>query len=296
MDILRSMALFVQIAETGSFKQAAENMNCSTSLISKEISKLETNLGARLLQRSTRKIQLTEIGHGYLEHCHKILASHQQAQDYVQEMQKKPAGRLKINAPMTLGITDLGRAFASFSLEHPEIELEVVLSDDSVDLLDQGYDIGFRASSGNIDVNYIGRSIAQFSLHIVSTPKYLTAHDQINTLEQLSEHNFYTYSLAMKKKIIPLNSGISVRGSLSANNTIFIKEALLQGGGIALLPSFVCKKEIQSGELVELFTHFTLPKLNFYLLYPSRKHTPPKLTKFIEFMVKWFEKENDMAR
>ena len=291
MDTLRSMALFIKVAETGSFKQAAEEMNYSNSLISKDIGKLEQMVGARLLQRSTRKIQLTEIGQGYLERCRKILDSHQQAQDYVQEMQGQPKGRLKINAPMTLGITDLGAAFGAFTAQHPEVELEVDLSDEPVDLITQGYDVGFRASSSEIDVNYVGRPIASFSLHMVTTPEYLKANGPINSPDQLSQHNFYIYSLAISKNRLPLNGGIVVSGNIKANNTIFLREALLQGNGIGLLPSFVCAKEIQSGHLVELLSDNPLPKLNFYVLYPSRQYTPPKLVKFVEFMEAWFKNQ-----
>lgn len=289
MDTLRSMALFVKVVETGSFKQAAEEMNYSNSLISKDISKLEQLVGARLLQRSTRKIQLTEIGQGYLERCRKILNAHQESQDYVQEMQGQPRGHLKINAPMTLGITDLGQAFAAFTAMHPEVELEIDLSDVPVDLINHGYDVGFRASSSEVDVNYVGKPIAAFPLHFVTTPKYLKTSGPINNPDQLSQHNFYIYSLAISKNILPFAGGIAVSGNIKANNTIFLREALLQGNGIALLPSFVCAKDIQSGHLVELFSDYDLPKLNFYVLYPSRQYTPPKLTKFVEFMEAWFK-------
>lgn len=293
MDTLRSMALFVKVVETGSFKQAAELMNYSNSLISKDISKLESMVGARLLQRSTRKIQLTEIGQGYLERCHKILNAHQQAQDYVLEMQGQPKGVLRVNAPMTLGITDLGQAFAAFTQAHPEVELEVNLSDLPIDLIAQAYDVGFRASSADIDSNYVGKPIATFSLHLVTTAKYLEARGPITRTEQLSQHNFYLYSLANSKNKLPFDSTTTVSGNIKANNTLFIREALLQGNGIGVLPSFVCGKDIQSGHLVEIFADLILPTLSFYVLYPSRHYTPPKLTKFIEFIETWFKNKEE---
>jgi DNA-binding transcriptional LysR family regulator len=289
VDTLRAMALFVKVAEKGSFKQAAEYMNCSSSMLSKEIDKLESLIGARLLQRSTRKIQLTEIGQGYLQRCRNILDANQQALDYVQEMQGQPRGRLKVNAPMTLGITDLGRAFAAFTAKHPEVELDIDLSDASVDLIAQGYDIGFRAVSGQIDSNYVGKPIATFSLHLVTTPKYLATIGPIDNPGQLSEHNCYLYSLSMGKNQWPFDDGIGVSGNIKANNTIFLREAVLQGNGIGLLPSFVCENDIQSGGLVELLSDYPLPKLNFYVLYPSRHYTPPKLACFVEFMTDWFK-------
>jgi DNA-binding transcriptional LysR family regulator len=206
-------------------------------------------------------------------------------------MQGQPKGSLKINAPMTLGITHLGSAFAAFTAQHPEVELEVDLSDEPVDLITQGYDIGFRASSSFIDVNYVGKPLATFSLHLVTTPEYLKANGPINNPEQLDQHNVYTYSLAINKNKLPINGGIMVSGNIKANNTIFLKDAILQGSGIGLLPSFVCSKEIQSGELVEPLKDLPFPSLNFYVLYPSRHYTPPKLAKFVEFMQAWFEKQ-----
>lgn len=289
MNTLRAMALFVKVAETGSFKQAAEDMNHSSSMLSKEIDKLEQLVGARLLQRSTRKIHLTEIGQGFLERCRKLLAANEDAMDYVQEMQGQPKGRLKINAPMTLGITDLGKAFAAFTAKHPEVELEVDLSDAPVDLISQGYDIGFRASGNQIDSNYVGKPISTFTLHIVTTPKYLETHGPIDNLSQLSQHNCYIYSFAASQNQWPIDEGISVSGNIKANNTIFLREALLQGNGIGLLPSFVCVDEIRDGNLVELFSDKPLPKLSFYVLYPSRHYTPPKLASFVEFMTDWFK-------
>lgn len=283
------MALFVKVVETGSFKQAAEDMNHSNSMLSKEIDKLEQSVGARLLQRSTRKIQLTEIGQGYLQRCRNILDANQQAMGYVQEMQGQPKGRLKVNAPMTLGITDLGQAFAAFTAKHPHVELEVDLSDAPVDLIAQGYDVGFRAASSQIDSNYVGRPIATFPLHLVTTTKYLETSGPIDHPEQLSQHNCYFYSFADSKNQWPIDGGIAVSGNIRANNTIFLREALLQGNGIGLLPGFVCADDIQSGHLVELFGDFPLPELTFYVLYPSRHHIPVKLASFVEFMVDWFK-------
>ncbi len=283
------MALFVKVVETGSFKQAAEDMNHSNSMLSKEIDKLEQLVGARLLQRSTRKIQLTETGQGYLQHCRNILDAHQQALSYVQEMQGQPKGRLKVNAPMTLGITDLGQAFAAFTAKHPQVELEVDLSDAPVDLIAQGFDVGFRAASSQIDSNYVGKPIGTFPLHLVTTTKYLEINGPIDRPEQLRQHNCYLYSFASGKNQWPFEGGIEVSGNIKANNTLFLREALLQGNGIGLLPGFVCTDDIQSGHLVELFRDYPLPELTFYVLYPSRHHTPVKLTSFVEFMADWFK-------
>lgn len=290
MDTLRAIELFVLVAETGSFREAANKANYSNSLISKEISKLEDHLGARLLQRSTRQVQLTEVGIGYLKRCKNILKYHIEAKDFIQESQNNIKGKLRVNAPMTLGITNLAEAFASFTALHPDVALDVELSDTNVDLIEHGYDIGFRASSTGVDSNYIGKPIATFPLYVVSTRDYITANGPIKAIEHLYDHNCYIYSLAMNKDVWPIGDGVRVSGNIVANNTIFIKEALLQNQGIALLPSFVCRNEIESGELIKLLPEIELPKLSFYVLYPSRQYTPPKLTKFVNFISEWFQK------
>ena len=286
MDTLRAMRLFIKVAETGSFKQAAKETNYSSSMLSKEIEKLEQLVGARLLQRSTRNVQLTEIGQGYLLRCHHVINANQQALGYVQEMQGKPKGLLKVNAPMTLGITDLGKAFGAFMAKHPDVELDVDLSDKPVDLIAEGYDVGLRAASEQIDSNYIGKPIAKFPLHLVTTQKYLDKYGPIDDPSQLSQHNCFRYSLAMGKNRW---RGAHISGNVTANNTIFLREAVLQGGGVAQLPGFVCAEYIRSGELVELFINTPPPELTFYVLYPSRHYTPPKLASFVQFMVDWFK-------
>ncbi|MBL4638602.1 MAG: LysR family transcriptional regulator, partial [Proteobacteria bacterium] len=141
MDTLRAMQLFVRLADLGSFTKVADETNHSKSMISKEISRLEDNLGARLLQRSTRKLQLTQVGEGYLERCRDILINLEDAQSYVQDLQDKPKGKLKINAPMALGITDLSAMFADFMLAYPDIELDIHLGDEPIDLIEQGFDV-----------------------------------------------------------------------------------------------------------------------------------------------------------
>ena len=292
MDTFRAMSYFVNIAESGNFKRTADEFGCSTSLISKEISKLESSVNARLLQRSTRKVQLTEIGAGYLEHCKKILQLKEQSIDYVQDMQGTAKGVLKVNAPMTLGLTDLAAAFGAFSAQHPEIELDVDLSDNTIDLIKQGFDVGFRASSTGVDSNYIGKPIYTFTLHIVTSPQYLQQIGGVDSPQSLSALNCFVYSLAMNKDMWPIDGGVKVSGSIKANNTIFLREALLQGQGVGLVPSFVCKEQLKSGELIELFPEHKLPRLSFYVLYPSREHTPVKLMKFVDFMTQWFKSQN----
>lgn len=291
MDKLRAMELFVKVAEIGSFSGAADALNISKSMISKEVSKLEKQIGARLLQRSTRKLQLTEIGRGYLNRCRQILLQVKDTESFVLHMQSKPRGKLKINAPMTLGISDLRFAFSDFMAAFPEIELDITLSDEQVDLIEQGFDIGFRAMTQLTDLNYIGKPIGEFQLHVVASPSYLKAQSAVETLDDLVNHNCLAYSYSLAGTSWPIGGGVPITGQLKANNTLFIRQAALDGRGIAVLPSFVCKTDLESGELVELLQNYERPTLKFYVLYPAREFVPPKITQCVDFIHNWFSKQ-----
>jgi DNA-binding transcriptional LysR family regulator len=288
MDKLRAMALFKKVAETGSFSLAANELNVSKSMISKEISKLENQIGSRLLQRNTRQLQLTEIGTGYLKRCRQILMQVKDADSFVQSLQSKPMGKLKINAPMSLGLTDLRFVFAEFMQAYPEIELDVSLSDEYVDLIEEGYDIGFRAMSQLQDLNYIGKPIAEFKLHIVAAPSYIKSNPKINAPEDLINQNCFSYTYATDSKSWPIGNGVKISGKLTANSTLLIKQAVLGGLGIAVLPSFVCRSELDSKKLIEILPYYERPSLKFYVLYPAREFVPPKITLCVNFIHQWY--------
>ncbi|MFT5741165.1 MAG: DNA-binding transcriptional LysR family regulator [Planctomycetota bacterium] len=288
MDKLRAMALFKKVAETGSFSQAADELNVSKSMISKELSKLENQIGSRLLQRNTRNLQLTEIGTGYLKRCRQILMQVKDADSFVQFLQSKPIGKLKINAPMSLGITDLRFVFSEFMQAYPEIELDISLSDEYVDLIEEDYDIGFRAMSQLQDLNYIGRPIAEFKLHIVAAPGYLNSNPEVKTPDDLVNHNCFSYTYATGSNSWPIDGGVEISGQLSANSTLLLKQAALDGLGIALLPSFVCKSDLNSKKLIEILPSCKRPSLKFYVLYPAREFIPPKITLCVNFIQQWF--------
>jgi len=288
MDTLRAMRLFVRLVETGSFTRLAEEKNLSKSMISKEISRLEDSLGARLLQRSTRSLTLTEIGEGYLTRCREVLLKIEDAEGYVQDFQQHPKGRLKINAPMALGLTDLDRLFADFMVEYPDIELDIHLSDESVDLVEQGFDIGFRASSTQLDSSYIGRPLMAFNYHLCVSTDYFSHHPAINHEQDLKQHNCFVYRNFSSGNRWPLGDGVDITGSLTVNSTPFMLNAIRKGLGIGFLPDFVCRNELDKGLMQEILADVSRPKLTLYALYPARQHVPPKITHCLNFFERWF--------
>ncbi len=288
MDKLRAIQLFVRLADLGSFTRVAEQVNSSKSMVSKEISRLEADLGARLLHRSTRNVQLTHVGEGYLQRAREILSKLDDADNFVQDLQQNLRGKLKINAPMALGITDLSHLFADFMKANPEIELDIHLGDESVDLVEQGFDLGFRASSLPIDSNYVGRPLTRFTYKVCVSPDYLKTHPTITHPSDLKAHNCFIYSYFQGKNVWPIEGGIEIKGNLRVNNTMFMMESIKQGLGIGFIPDFVCQQAIDSGQVVEVLTDSKKSMLTLYALYPVRNFVPPKLVQCIEYLEQWF--------
>ena len=288
MDKLRAIQLFVRLADLGSFTRVAEQTNASKSMISKEISRLEDSLGARLLHRSTRSVQLTDVGEGYLQRAREILEKLDDAEDFVQDRQAKPKGKLKINAPMALGITDLSGMFADFMQAYPDIELDIHLGDESIDLVEQGFDLGFRASSKPIDSSYVGRPLTQFKYQVCVGAEYLQHHPMITKPQDLTQHNCFVYSYFQGKNVWPIGEGISINGTLRVNSTVFMMEAIKRNQGIGFIPDFVCREALEKGEVVEVLAQAKKPHLTLYALYPARHFVPAKLVQCIEFLEQWF--------
>lgn len=288
MDKLRAIQLFVRLADLGSFTRVAEQTNTSKSTISKEISRLENALGARLLHRSTRNVELTHVGEGYLQRAREILEKLDDADNFVQDLQLHPRGKLKINAPMALGITDLSLLFADFMQAYPDIELDIHLGDENIDLVEQGFDLGFRASSRPIDSNYVGRPLTHFKYCVVVGPDYFNEHPAINLPQDLKEHNCFIYSYFKGKNIWPIEDGVAVQGTLRVNNTMFMMEAIKQGKGIGFIPDFICRDALEHGDVVEVLKNSRKPNLTLYALYPARHFVPSKLVQCIEFLEQWF--------
>lgn len=292
MNKLRAIQLFVRLADLGSFTRVAEQTNSSKSMISKEIARLEEDLGARLLHRSTRNVQLTHVGEGYLQRAREILSKLDDADSFVQDLQQDLRGKLKINAPMALGITDLSTLFTDFMLAYPDIELDIHLGDEQVDLVEQGFDLGFRASSTPIDSNYVGRPLTRFAYKVCASPSYIKKHPVINLPKDLSHHNCFVYSYFQGKNVWPLEDGIAVNGRLRVNSTIFMMEAIRRGLGIGFIPDFVCQSAIDSGEVVEVLAESKKPMLTLYALYPARHFVPATLVQCIEYLEQWFADKN----
>lgn len=291
MDKLRAMALFVRVTELGSFSRVADEAGLAKSVVSKEISRLEQQLGARLLQRSSRKLQLTEVGRGYLLRCCDVLQKVAESEAYVQDAQVAPKGVLRINAPMALGTTLLGQAFAGFMQQYPKISLDMQLTDEAIDLIEHGFDLGFRVASRSFDSHYIGKPLHKFQYRICAAPGYLASHPPLLTPTDLQHHNCFEYSYFRGRNVWPIGNGdgIEIHGNLKANSTRYLLDAVKQGLGVAFIPDFVCQDALDKQQIAEVLTDFHRPELTLYALYPARQFVPPKVSCCIDYLQQWFK-------
>lgn len=295
MDVLAAMGVFVRVVDLKSFSLAATELGISSSSVSKQVSHLEQHVGARLLQRTTRRLSVTEVGAAYHEKCQAILSDVDEAESLVSQLQGKPKGVLKINANMTFGQQLLSRAIPEFMAAYPDVQLEVVLDDSDVELLKDGFDLALRITHPSLpDSSLIAREIASVPLFLCATPAYLAQHGHPQTPEALKQHNCLVFMLASNTNTWTLTNTagsqtIQVGGDLKANNSLMVLQAALAHRGVANLASFVIGKYVEEGQLELLLPDYQAERLSLYAIYPERKYIAPKVSLFIEFFKGWLD-------
>ncbi|WP_368231585.1 LysR family transcriptional regulator [Aeromonas sp. s3] len=278
---LELMGLFATVVEQGSFTGAAELLGMPKSSVSQKISRLESQLGVRLLQRTTRRLSLTPQGEVYVEQCRALLALARSANLAMARLRAAPAGRVRITAPEATGTLLLGRILAEFRALYPEVVLELTLCDEQLDLVGEGYDLALRAAPLK-DSCLICRRIGQVPRYLVAAPAYLAAHGMP---QQLSELGRYACLVHTSLPVWPLQEGgWRPQGACISNSLLALRELAINEGGIALLPHHVCEGDLASGRLQRVLPELTVPPNPFYLIYPSREHLAPALRSLMDFV------------
>lgn len=278
---LKLMGLFATVVEQGSFTGAAELLGMPKSSVSQKISRLESQLGVRLLQRTTRRLSLTPQGEVYVEQCRALLALARSANLAMARLRAAPAGRVRITAPEATGTLLLGRILAEFRALYPEVVLELTLCDEQLDLVGEGYDLALRAAPLK-DSSLICRRIGQVPRHLVAAPAYLAAHGMP---QQLSELGRYACLVHTSLPVWPLQEGgWRPQGACISNSLLALRELAINEGGIALLPHHVCEGDLASGRLQKVLPELAVPPNPFYLIYPSREHLAPALRSLMDFV------------
>lgn len=281
---LQDMALFAMVAECGSFTGAAKRAGLPKSSVSQRISQLEQLLGLRLINRTTRQLNLTFAGERYLVHCQEMLQASERAATAIEWLRDNPSGRLRITSPAGIGATLLARFNTAFQQAYPGVTLEVSVSDQMRDIVQDGYDIALRTGQPQ-DSLLIGRRIGYCERLLVASPAYLTQFGAIEHPQQLTEHRCIVHQ-AWNEWL--LKKGDAYHRWLlpqihMTDNLIYARECVLQGAGITLLPRFLCDEWLASGELVEVLPEWKVAGNELWLVYPSRKLNSPALARFIEY-------------
>jgi len=293
MDTLTCMRTFVRVVETQSFTKAAREGAISPSLASKQISWLEGRLGAKLLSRSTRRLSLTETGEAYYTQSLKVLTEAEIAENIVAELQGEAQGTLRVTCPSGLGATVLNQAFAAFSLQYPAIHLETRLTDETVDFTAGRIDFALRLAPSLPDSSLVASEITRIKLNVCAAPSYLKKHGTPKTPDDLKHHNCLRFvhtrtgSDVWHLKNEAGAHAIAVTGNYRANNPTFMKEAVAQGAGIAILPSYIhgCKNE--QDRITVLLPDYEVEELKLYLIREQREYMPLKMKLFSAFIKDW---------
>jgi DNA-binding transcriptional LysR family regulator len=293
MDKFKEMQAFVAVAESGSFVKAADQLETSKAAVSRYVAQLEERLGVRLMQRTTRRLSLTDEGHAFLAHCKETLALIHDAEEEIQNKRNSPTGLIRINAPLTFGILHLAPLWGKFTALYPQVRLEVTLADRVVDLVEEGYDLAVRVASLPSST-LISRKLASTSLVVCASPKYLKGKAKPQHPYDLKDHSVISYSyLATGDEWVFLGPDGEVRvkthPKIHTNNGDTCRGAALAHQGVILQPTFIVGHDIQKGDLVELLPQFKSVELGIYAVYPSRKLVSPRIRALVDFLVKEFE-------
>ncbi|EOW6612500.1 LysR substrate-binding domain-containing protein [Vibrio fluvialis] len=275
---------FVAVAETGSFTQAAKRLVTSVANVSRRIALLEERLGVKLLLRTTRKVSLTEAGQVYYQQCRALLEGLEQAELTVTQMQQTPRGKLKVTAPVTYGEQKIAPLLNDFLLQHPKLELELVLTNQKLDLIEQGVDVAVRLGQLD-DSSFIARRLSNRHLYVCATTDYLAQCGTPHTLSELTKHSCLvgTYD-HWRFKENQQSRSIRVKGRLSCSSGVVLLDAVLKGMGLAQLPDYYVEEYLLSGRLVEVLPSYRDDREGVWALYPQNRHLSPKVRLLVDYL------------
>jgi DNA-binding transcriptional LysR family regulator len=295
MHDLAGMGVFARVVEARSFSAAARALGLSKSAVSKEIARLEDHLGVRLLNRTTRRLALTEAGALFYERCARVLREAAEAERAVQDLGTEPRGLLRLNAPMSFGHLHLAPAVADFLARHPAVRIEMTLEDRVIDVVGEGFDIVVRIADLPPS-SLVARRIAINRRVVCAAPAYLAVHGTPELPQDLARHNCLNYTYLASGDVWRFRGtggpvAVRVSGSFSANNGDVLRQAAVAGLGIILMPTFLIGPELQSGALLPILNDYRESDTSIYALYPPTRHVSPKVRAFIDFLVERFGPE-----
>jgi len=292
MDVLQAMRTFTAVVEAGSFVGAMNAVGLTKPAVSRHIAELEKHLGSRLIQRTTRRLSLTQEGLAYYHRCKEILSAVREAEEEVGVSTIEVQGKLRIGAPQTFGALHLAALWGRFVALHPQLILDVVLSDRIVDVVEESYDLVVRIARLP-DSSLVSRTLAHTRMVLCSSPEYLTTRGTPKSPDDLVKHDIISYSYWSSGNAWSFQGPaeevtVKVHPRIQTNNGDTCRAAALAHQGIVLLPDFLIYKDLRSGKLVELMPEFRATELGIFVLYPTRKQLPLKVRRMVDFLIDEF--------
>lgn len=292
--MLEGIDVFVHVVEAGGFSAAARKLGKSTSFVSKEVTRLEARLGARLLNRTTRSIGLTDSGRLYFEQCRQIVADAAEAAHGVTDHHAAPRGVLRISTPVSLGLGMLSDALPAFSERYPQVTYDLDLNDRAVDIVLEGYDVVLRIGHQD-DPNLIARQIGVARGMTVASPDYLDRHGRPAYPSELAKHVCLGLPVpSTPPRWVYYDGGepvrVDIETRLQCNSDEMELQLALGGLGVTRLPDYICGKDVAAGRLEQVLEKYQAPPRRIFAAYPHRRHLSPKVRIFVDFLAERFER------
>ncbi len=295
MDRITGMTTFVKVVDTGGFSSAARALNLSPSVVTNHVQSLEERLGARLLNRSTRKVSLTEVGHAYYDRCVRIIAELDDADQVAEALQSKPRGTLRLNTAVAIPPI-IAPVIAEYVALYPEASVSVVATGRMVDLVEEGFDLAIRVTPIPTS-SLIVRHLASYRFAVYGAPDYFARRGKPERPADLVHHNCMNYSDApwgMQWHFATSDNdqAIPITGNLQANNAESLRMAAVLGQGLIYTPTFLVCDELKSGRLIPVLSEFSTVERSIDAIYPHRQHLSAKVRSFIDLVAKRFRDLN----
>ena len=289
MDRLQSMRVFAKVVEQGSFARAAEALEMSNTVVTRNVADLESHLGSRLLNRTTRKLSLTETGQQYLERVKQILVDIEDADAAASSARCKPSGILRIYCHPGFGQSQLAQLLPLYAGTVPDVALDVTLADHTVDLVEEGFDVGIFIGLQKFDSSMIARRLATARVVLCASPAYLARRGEPITPSDISQHDCLNFAFEQLRNHWPVQwenqrLNVPITSRVVSNNGDVLREAALAGMGIMVRSSFGLRDDLTSGRLVQLLKSHHLGTMSVMMVYPSRRLMSAKVRSFVEFM------------
>lgn len=292
MDMIETMRAFIAVAQEGSFTGAGRRLGKSTKLISNRIAALEGHMETRLFNRTTRSVNLTDVGKAYLERCSPIVEQLDELDDLVRERQTTLSGRIRMTAPTGFGSKQLSQALAPFLKANPKIEINLHLTDKRVALVEEGFDLAVRIGNPH-DSTLILKKLAPMPVVTCASPQYLAEFGHPQEPQALSTHSCLIDENATNPTLWKYQDGenpdfVKVSGSFSCNSPRAIAEMAVQGSGIARSPLYAVEAYLAEGLLVRLLEDYKFAEFGLYVLYPPNRHLTMRMRALIDYLAEYF--------